>query len=276
MSSSHTASPRDFSHFVAAHGGVAHLTFAVEGVACAGCISRIEKAVANLPGVQEARLNFTTRRLSIAGASDGLDPAIVIDALERLGYRAYPFDPGRIDNEDTRRGKWLLLCLAVAGFGAMNIMLLSVSVWSGNVSDISPETRDLFHWLSALIALPVAAYAGQPFFQSALRALRARGVNMDVPISLGIILALGMSLFETIHHAEHAYFDSAVMLIFFLLCGRYLDHAMRGRTRAVAGNLAALKAETANRIDRAGNLLVVPIAALQQGDRVLVLAELAG
>jgi Cu2+-exporting ATPase len=272
MSASQTASARDFSHFVTSRDGVAQLTFAVEGVACAGCIGRIEKTVAGLPGVREARLNFTTRRLSIAGASENLDPAVVIDALERLGYRAYPFDLQRTDDEDARLGKWLLLCLAVAGFGAMNIMLLSVSVWSGNVSDISPETRDLFHWLSALIALPVAAYAGQPFFQSALAALKARSVNMDVPISLGIILALGMSLFETIHHAEHAYFDSAVMLIFFLLCGRYLDHAMRGRTRAVAGNLAALKAETARRIDPKGEALVVPVAALQAGDRVLVLA----
>lgn len=262
---------RDFSHFVSSTDGVAHLTLAVEGINCAGCIGRIEKAVASLPGVQEARVNFTTRRLSVTGVGAGLDPSIVIDSLERLGYRAYPFDPGRAGDDDARRGKWLLMCLAVAGFGAMNVMLLSVSVWSGNASDITTETRDLFHWLSALIALPVAAYAGQPFFQSAFAALKARRVNMDVPISLGIILALGMSLVETIQHAQHAYFDSAVMLIFFLLCGRYLDHAMRGRTRSVAGNLAALKAETARRIGPSGEALVVPVAILQGGDRIMVL-----
>ena len=88
-------------------------------------------------------------------------------------------------------------CLAVAGFAAMNIMLLSVSVWSGSATDMTPETRDFFHWLSALIALPAAAYAGQPFFRSAWRALRARQLNMDVPISLGVMLALGMSVVET-------------------------------------------------------------------------------
>src|SRR5690606_20959548 len=151
----------------------------------------------------------------------------------------------------------------------MNIMLLSVSVWSGNVSDITPETRDFFHWASALIALPAAAYAGQPFFQSAWRALRAGSVNMDVPISIGVVLALGISLVETANHAEHAYFASAVMLLFFLLVGRALDHAMRRRTRAVASNLAALKAPTAHRF--AGDELVsVPAAALKPGDRVLV------
>ena len=126
-------------------------------------------------------------------------------------------------------------------FAAMNIMLLSVSVWSGNVTDITPETRDFFHWASALIALPAAAYAGRPFFASAWRALKSRSLNMDVPISLGVILALGMSLVETANHAEHAYFDSAIMLLFFLLVGRALDHAMRRKTRAVAGNLAALE-----------------------------------
>ena len=83
----------------------------------------------------------------------------------------------------------------------MNVMLLSVSVWSGNVSDMTPETRDLFHWLSALIALPAAAYAGQPFFQSAWRALRARQLNMDVPITVGVALALGLSVYETATHA---------------------------------------------------------------------------
>ena len=271
MSDGHALPAKDLSHFVVASDDNAHLTLAVEGINCAGCIGRIEKAAAVLPGVREARVNFTTKRLSVVGAPS-LDPSNVIDALERVGHRAYPFDPARVGDEDAQRGRQLLLCLAVAGFGAMNVMLLSVSIWSGNVTDITSETRDLFHWLSALIALPVAAYAGRPFFQSAFAALKSGRVNMDVPISLGITLALGMSLVETIQHAEHAYFDSAVMLIFFLLCGRYLDQAMRGKTRSVAGNLAALKAETARRIGTNGEPVVVPVAALQVGDRVMVLA----
>jgi Cu2+-exporting ATPase len=121
-----------------------------------------------------------------------------------------------------------------------------------------------------LIALPAAGYAGQPFFQSALRAIRARHLNMDVPISLGVTLALGMSLVETAMHAEHAYFDSAVMLLFFLLCGRYLDHAMRRKTRAVAANLAALKAQFAHRLEDGGEVVRVPAAAVRPGDRLLV------
>ena len=250
--------------------GTAHMELAVEGVNCAGCIRKIETGLKNLPGVVDARLNFTNRRLAVDWTDGSLAAGDVVAALARIGYRAHPFEPERAEMDEARYARWLLVCLGVAGFAAMNIMLLSVSVWSGSATDMTQETRDFFHWLSALIALPAAAYAGQPFFRNAWRALRARQLNMDVPISLGVLLALGMSVFETMNHAEHAYFDSAVMLLFFLLCGRALDHAMRRKTRAVAGNLAALKAEIAHRLDANNELIAVPVGALKAGDRILV------
>ena len=171
------------------------------------------------------------------------------------------------EEQETRA---LLRCLGVAAFAAMNIMLLSVAVWSGNVTDISPEQRDFFHWLSALIALPAAAYAGRPFFHSAIRAITLRRLNMDVPISVGVLLALGMSVVETLHHATHAYFDSALMLLTFLLVGRTLEQAMRRRTRAVAGNLAALRAETVTKFVSPNELSEMPVASVRPGDLVLV------
>src|SRR5215211_6434437 len=261
----------DLSIFARSRGdGTSQMELALEGVACMGCIQRIEAGLKELPGVVDARLNFSKRRLTLTWRDGATKPSEAISALEGMGYRAHPFQTNEAEQAEVRQARWLMKCLAVAGFAGMNIMLLSVSVWSGNVTDITSETRDLFHWLSALIALPAAGYAGQPFFRSACRALRARALNMDVPISLGVLLALGMSLVETINHAEHAYFDSAVMLLFFLLCGRYLEHAMRRRTRAVAGNLAALKAETAHRLHANGELVQVPVAALKAGDRILV------
>ena len=258
--------PLDLSIFVRRDGSLSHLDLAVEGVGCAGCIRKIEGGLKRIPGVVDARLNFTNRRLAVDWRNDALEASDVIRALERLGYRSHPFEPERAETEESRHARWLMKCLAVAGFAAMNIMLLSVSVWSGSATDMTQETRDFFHWLSALIALPAAAYAGQPFFRSALRAICARRLNMDVPISLGVALAVGLSVVETASHAEHAYFDSTVML----LCGRYLDHAMRRRTRAVAGNLAALKAEVAHRFADGGEVVMVPVAALRPGDRLLV------
>jgi Cu2+-exporting ATPase len=261
---------RDLSIFVRCDAdGIAHMDLAVEGVGCAGCIRKIENGLKQLPGITDARINFTNRRLAVGWRDKTLNASEVIDALDRIGYRAHPFEAGRAESDEARQARWLMRCLAVAGFAAMNIMLLSVSVWSGGI-EMTPETRDLFHWLSALIALPAAAYAGQPFFRSAWNALQTGGVNMDVPISLGVILALGMSVVETANHAHHAYFDSAIMLLFFLLCGRYLDHAMRRKTREVAGNLAALKAEVAHRFEKNGEIVLVPAAALKTGDRLLV------
>ena len=261
----------DFSLYVrpAADGAVT-MDLAMADVDCAACLDDIEGAMKACAGVLTARLNLTTQRLRLVWVPEQIDAGRLIAALARAGYRAYPFEQGRVEFEEQARTQWLLKCLAVAGFAAMNIMLLSVSVWSGKATDMSPETRDFFHWLSALIALPAAAYAGQPFFRSALAGLRAKKLNMDVPISLGILLALGMSVVETALHGEEAYFDSAVMLLLFLLAGRTLDQAMRRRTRAAAGNLAALKGETAQRVSEDGALVAIPVGALQAGDRILV------
>src|SRR3954451_24189549 len=260
---------RDFSHYVSNAGsGFSHIDLAVEGVSCAGCMSKIERGLSAIPDVTLARVNLTDRRVALEWKEGALDPSRFIDRLAELGYRAYPFETIRAEAVEAENSRFLLRCLGVAAFATMNVMMLSVPVWSG--SDMMGAQRHFFPWLSALIALPAAAYAGQPFFRSAFRALRTRNVNMDVPISIGVILALGMSLVETISHAEHAYFDAAIMLLTFLLAGRALDQRMRRRTRAVSGNLAALKAETATKFVGRDEISEVPVAAVRAGDLVLL------
>jgi Cu2+-exporting ATPase len=260
---------RDFSHYVKDLGsGLSHMDLAVEGVSCAGCMSKIERGLSAIPHVTLARVNLTDRRVALEWKGGTLDPSRFIDRLAELGYKAYPFETVRAEAVEAENSRFLLRCLGVAAFATMNVMMLSIPVWSGG--DMIPAQRDFFHWLSALIALPAAAYAGQPFFRSAFQALRTRNVNMDVPISIGVTLALGMSVIETLHHAEHAYFDAAIMLLTFLLVGRYLDQRMRLKTRAVAGNLAALKAETAAKFIGPDEISEVPVAAIRSGDIVLL------
>ncbi|MDA9445082.1 nitrogen fixation protein FixI [Bradyrhizobium sp. CCBAU 51745] len=262
---------RDFSHYVRSAGaGLQHIDLAVEGVHCAGCMAKIERGLSAIPDVTLARVNLTDRRVALEWKEGTLDPARFIDRLEELGYKAYPYETESAEATEVAESRFLLRCLGVAAFATMNVMMLSIPVWSGNVSDMLPEQRDFFHWLSALIALPAAAYAGQPFFRSAWRALSNKTTNMDVPISIGVCLALGMSVVETVNHAEHAYFDAAIMLLTFLLVGRFLDQNMRRRTRAVAGNLAALKAETAAKFVGPDEISQVPVAAIHPGDIVLL------
>ena len=261
----------DFSHYLKSAGaGLLHLDLAVEGISCAGCMAKIERNLSKIPDVTLARVNLTDRRLAVEWKEGAIDPSFFVDRLKELGYKAYPFERLDAETQEAGRAGALLRRLGVAAFAAMNVMMLSIPVWSGNVTDMLPEQRDFFHWLSALIVLPAAAYSAQPFFSSAFTALRARSVNMDVPISIGIILALGMSLVETASHADHAYFDAAIMLIAFLLAGRYLDQNMRRRTRAFAGNLAALKSETATKFVNDEEVSTVPIAAIAPGDIVLL------
>jgi P-type Cu2+ transporter len=199
--------------------------FSVSGMRCAGCISKIETGLALRPGIAAARVNFTAKRVSVSHLPEMAKPDLIA-AFEAIGFEAVPLD-GALAHGTSADSHSLVRAMAVAGFAMMNIMLLSVSVWSGATG----ITRDFFHWLSAMIALPTVAYAGRPFFKSAWLALSHKRTNMDVPISIGVILATALSLFETITHGPHAYFDGAVMLLFFLLTGRWLDSVMRDRAR---------------------------------------------
>jgi Cu2+-exporting ATPase len=262
---------QDLSVFVRHHDdGIASMELAVDGMRCAGCMQAIESGLAHEPAILGARVNLALKRVSVEWREALLRPEAVVERLAGLGFKAYPFAPERQEEGAASEERYLLRALGVAGFASMNIMLLSVAIWSGNSGDIDPTTRDFFHWLSALIALPTTAYAGRPFFESALRALKAGAVNMDVPITIGVVLALVMSVAETWNHGRHAYFDGVVMLLFFLLIGRYLDQLMRRRTRDLAGNLAALKAETATKLAADGSATVMPIAAIMPDDLVLV------
>jgi len=211
-------------------------SFTIPDLRCAACIAKVESGLAALPGVILARVNFTQKRVRVEHLADVSDGDLRV-AIERLGFTAQPFIADQSNPSTDAESRRLARALAVAGFAAMNVMLLSISVWSG----AGGVTRDLFHWLSAMIALPAVAYAGRPFFSSAWAALRHGGTNMDVPISIGVLLTCALSLFETATGGAHAYFDGAVMLLFFLLAGRLLDSVMRARA---ADSVAALMRAT--------------------------------
>jgi Cu2+-exporting ATPase len=217
--------------------GYYELSILVSGVHCAGCIQKIESSLQRGPDIHNVRLNFSTRRLLIVWKGAPQRANDFVHIVEALGYGVQPYDTATEMAETNTQERFLLLCLGVSGFAMGNVMLLSVGVWSTSSEVMGVATRDLMHWVSALIALPTILFSGRPFFRSAFKALSAGHTNMDVPISLALILAGGMSLFETITHGEHVYFDSAVMLMFFLLIGRYLDFRARKNARSAATDL---------------------------------------
>lgn len=260
------APPRDFAlHVRGDDQGGSELNLMVDGLHCAACVWLIETVLLRQPGVTKARVNMTTRRLALAWDGAATAAERIVAPVLALGYRLVPFDPALLNRETEKRDRALLRALAVAGFAMGNVMLLSVSVWAGHFQGMGPATRDLLHWISALIALPTVAYAGAPFYRSALGALRHGRVNMDVPISLAVVLAAGMSLFETATGGEHAYFDSSVTLLFFLLVGRYLDSRARSKARATAEHLVGLSATAVTVLDDDGTRRVLPPSQVQTG-----------
>ena len=237
---------------------------------CGGCMKKIETALTPMAGVQSARANLSARRVTVVWSGAERVALSLLERLSDIGFEAMPYAVDSIESADAKKDRQFLRALAVAGFGAANIMLLSVAVWSGLGGDMDHETRQLFHWVSALIAVPVVAFSGRPFFESALTALRAKRMNMDVPISLAILLAVASSLGQLIAGGEHAYFDAAVTLLFFLLIGRYLDQHMRRRAGSAVKDLLALKSETTIRLCADGTAETVSSDDLRIGDRIFV------
>ncbi len=249
-------------------GRLLHLM--VEGVHCGGCVARIERRLAREPEVETARVNLTTRRLVLRWRGPAERGNALAAAVRELGYRVVPYDPERLKSQDDRQEKELLRAMAVAGFAAGNVMLLAVSVWAGHFKGMGEATRAFFHWFEALVAMPAIAYAGRPFFRSALAALRAGHTNMDVPISLAVLIAPAVSLFETIRGGPHVYFDSAITLLFFLLIGRYLDSRARGSARSAAERLLALAAGAVTLIRPDGTTRSARPEELEAGQEILV------
>ncbi len=242
--------------------GMWQTEFVVPGMHCAGCMGKLERGLGSLGHVASARANLSTRSVTVTWDKEAGEAASLSEKIAALGFDHFVRDDNDAPNDQaTQTGKLLLRSLAVAGFAAANVMLLSVSVWSG----ADAETAQLFHLISGLIAIPAVAYAGRPFFNSAIKALSARQLNMDVPISLAVLLALAMSLFESVRGGQEAYFDAAVTLLFFLLIGRYLDHLMREKARDAVTRLSRLTAKGAMRLGPDGRTQYVALQDIESG-----------
>lgn len=263
--------PALLSAFVAPGSGRAQqLELLVEGVHCANCIRKIETRLAKDPAVTRARVNLTLRWLSVEWVGSPDHAEVIGETVRNLGYAIAPYDAGSIGASQDRTGRELLRCLAIAGFASSNVMMLAWAVWAGQAQDMPASTQAFFNWLSALVAVPALAIAGRPFFRSAFGALRAGRTNIDVPIAAALILATAISMMELMRHGAHVYFDSATMLLFVLLVGRYLDFRVRARSREAIERLAMMRAEHATVLLGDGRTEIVPASAVEPGMQVVV------
>lgn len=261
------------ARYVAEEDGAHSINLLVDGLHCPACVTVIEGGLAKQPEVKSARLNFSTRRLKVVWSGTAELGERWIMLIQNMGYRAMAFDPATLETQEKREEKFLLRCLAVAGFASGNLMLFSVPLWSSDSVAMGDATRTMFHWVQAIISIPAIAYCGLPFYRSAAAALRQWRTNMDVPISVAVILATLMSIYETVTFGHHSYFDSAVMLLFFLLIGRYLEARARGRARSAAADLLQMMTGFATVIEEeSGKTRIIPLMEIQPGMVLLVAA----
>ncbi|MGH1483013.1 MAG: heavy metal translocating P-type ATPase [Geminicoccales bacterium] len=250
--------------------GLASLSCSIDGMHCGACATKIERGLERVNGVALAQANATTKRLRIVWDPGLAKTADLIETVRGLGFTAHAYaEPGEKSRNDQSETN-LLIPLAVAGFGMMNIMGLSFASWAGLVSDMSAGTQALMHGLSAAIAVPVAVYAGAVFYSPAWTALRHGRMTMDLPITLAIITTMIASLHGTFTGSDHVYFDAAISLIFFLLIGRVLDQMLRRRSDAASSALRELSGGAARRLGMDGALECVLVDALKPGDTLLM------
>ena len=242
------------------------LTFVLDGVHCAGCISKIETHIGQLQGVILARGNASVQRIRLVWDPDLQSADTLADQIRAIGYEALPFHPGRtIKSEEL-----LLPQLGLAGFSMMNIVAISFAVWAGVETDMGPGSMQFLHWISAALATPVVLYSSAVFYQPAARALRHGHMTMDTPIAIAIAVTYAASIFEMLRNTHYVYFDAVTALVFFLLIGRVIERALKRRSGDAAENLRNLMQVDAHREMPDGTFETLRADQLSAGDTVVV------
>ena len=236
----------------------------IQGLHCAACVWLIESILKKQKNVVDARINLVKKTLFLKWQGEAQNGNDLIEIIQKIGYKLLPFDEEILNKADQKYNDSILLALAVAGFGVGNVMLFSLSLWFSSVKEMGVESRNLLHFFSSLVALPVIIFSARPFFSSALQSIKRGYPNMDLAISIAIFLACVVSLLETFRSGAHVYFDSAVMLIFFLLIGRYLEQKARKKAFAIATEFTLLSASF-GRIEENSKIKILPIKQLVEG-----------
>ncbi len=245
------------------------LTLALSGMRCAACSWLIERALQQLPGILECRVNTATARAIIAWNPDSIRLSMILERIAQLGYQPHPVGAAAAVDAERDERRAVLKRLAVSGFGMMQVMMFAVALYYGEHRGMDARLASYLRLASMLVSLPVMFYAGLPFIQSAWTSIRARTLGMDVPVSIALLLAFAASVANSLAGNGEVYFDSVTMFIFLLTSGRFIEMVARHRTSSTTDALARLTPFVAHRL-RGTAVEDVSTAALAAGDRVLV------
>ncbi|HCI75185.1 MULTISPECIES: heavy metal translocating P-type ATPase [Psychrobacter] len=229
------------SQFVYAQDGLSVAELSVNNLRCAACTWLIESRLDELEGISKCQVNLTNQRMRVIWNEDKLPISRILATINEIGYEAKPYRQDTHEAMLARHNNQMLIRLGIAALGSMQAMMYAVAIYFGEYSDMLIFQRDFLRWVSLFVSTPVFFYAGVPFFTSAWSAIRARQVNMDVPVSIALIVTFFASLYATITGQGETYYDSVSMFIFFLLAGRYIEHNARLKAATMANDLVVVE-----------------------------------
>lgn len=228
----------------------------ISGISCAACAWLIEHRLKQLEEVVSVNLNLTTHRLMVRWLDSELKLSQIFEEIHQLGYQAHPFSATQAEQQRIKESKTAFRRLAVAGFAAMQVMMLSVPLYVGELRGILEQYQLFLRSASMLFATAVVLYSARPFFSAALRDLKSFHLTMDVPVSIAILLAYFSSVWSTVNQGPEIYFDSVCMFTFFLLTGRFFEMRARHRMTQAGNNLLDLMPSGATKSTPTGNIVI--------------------
>jgi Cu2+-exporting ATPase len=258
--------------FISQTNDVSEVLLTVEGITCAACAWLIEKQLLNMPAVKRVDVNTSTNRAMIQWHKDALPLSEIIKSLLEIGYKAYPFQADIEASQKQLVAKAYIRRLGVAGLMTMQVMMFAFAMYFGMFSGMEDDFEQYFRWISLILASPVILYSALPFLTNAINGLKAKQLNMDLPVSLAIFGAYAASGYATVMEVGEVYFESICMFTFLLLLGKYLEFRARLKASEFTANLQKLLPLTARTLDESGHERIIAAKKLKLDDRVLVKA----
>lgn len=260
------------SDFVSDNGALSEVLLSVEGISCAACAWLIEKQLLALKGVIRVDVNTSTHRAMIIWNKNHTLLSNIIQSLIQIGYKAYPFQADEEANQKQETAKAYIRRLGVAGLMTMQVMMFAFAMYFGMFSGMEENFEQYFRWISLVLASPVILYSALPFLTNAIKGLKNKQLNMDLPVSMAIFGAYAASSYATIMQVGEVYFESICMFTFLLLLGKYLEFRARLKASEFTANLQKLQPLTARKLNEHGEECVVAAKNLKLTDSVLIKA----
>ena len=256
--------------FVFDEGKHKQIQLTLEGITCAACGWLIEKQLSKVDGIKQVAVNVQERRALITWSELEIKLSQILSTLKRIGYEGSPFQPDEHEASYKREQKTFLKKLGLAGIMTMQVMMLMTGLYFDWFGAIELETKQYFHWVALTLTTPVVLYSGSTFYLGAVKAISARTVNMDVPVTIAVFGTYLAGIRSTLLERGDVYFETICMFIFLLLLSRFLEHRSRHRAAQISANMMQHVPVSASKLLTDGTITDVLAKRLNIGDVVLV------